>query len=442
MRFCIDKDQPMDTDLVLRIIGAWRGSELPRLQRFYDYFMGDQDILHKRYSDPGKPCNHIVTNYCDNIVSNYAGYLGGKPVTYKSGKDIQRIQEALKYNDVRAKDGEFLRSALTFGRAYELHYMDADSKERFDILDPRTGIPVYDNTVEQNLLYFIRLYPEDTLSDVPETLVDLYTAEGVTHYHSSGGCGTLVEDGAEPHYFGQVPVTVFSLNAEELPVFYKIMGLQDAYNTLLSGEIDDFEAFCDAYLVLTGMDADKEDIAQMKENRALLIPEGGGAEYLTKSASDTQIQNMLQNINDSIRKMANSPDFSQESFGVSSGIALRYRLLGFENAASAIESNMVKALQKRIELICGILHLTGGDEVWRDVEIVVGRNLPVNYDELVALVNSLRGVVADKTLLSLLPFVQDVDAELNALADQKAENMQLYGFGDLSEGGGDEQDER
>ena len=46
------------------------------------------------------------------------------------------------------------------------------------------------------------------------------------------------------------------------------------------------------YLVLTGMDADEETIAAMKENRALVIPEGGGAEYLTKSVSDTQIQNL------------------------------------------------------------------------------------------------------------------------------------------------------
>ena len=53
--------------------------------------------------------------------------------------------------------------------------------------------------------------------------------------------------GTEPHPYGQVPVTVFSLNADEVPIFYKIMSLQDAYNTLLSSEVDDFEAFCDAY---------------------------------------------------------------------------------------------------------------------------------------------------------------------------------------------------
>jgi hypothetical protein len=36
------------------------------------------------------------------------------------------------------------------------------------------------------------------------------------------------------------------------------------------------------------------------------------AEYLTKSVSDTQIENMLKNINDTIHKIANSPDFNDE----------------------------------------------------------------------------------------------------------------------------------
>lgn len=444
--FLLEPGTDMSMELLRKILQKYQTGERSKLKRYRDYFDGNQDILRKSYNDPSKPCNHIVTNYCDNIVCNYAGYLGGKPVTYKSERDIDGIQEVLKYNDVKSKDSDLLRNALIYGRAYELQYIDEDGKARFDVLDTLDGIPVYDNTITRNLLYFIRVYPAGAIDATPEYIIEVLTPYETVRYSSDGTYSVFRPIETEPHPYGQVPVTVFSLNADEVPVFYKIMSLQDAYNTLLSSEVDDFEAFCDAYLVLTGMDADEETIAAMKENRALVIPEGGGAEYLTKSVSDTQIQNMLQNINDTIHKIANSPDFSQESFGVSSGIALRYRLLGFENAAAAIESNMVKALQKRIELICDILHLTGGEEVWRDVEIVVGRNLPVNYDELVALVNSLRGVVSDKTLLSLLPFVQDVDAELDALAEQKAENMELYGFGDPatgeSGGGVNEQEER
>ena len=43
-----------------------------------------------------------------------------------------------------------------------------------------------------------------------------------------------------------------------------VMTLQDAYNKLLSSEVDDFESFCDAYLVLKGCMADADDLVAMK----------------------------------------------------------------------------------------------------------------------------------------------------------------------------------
>ena len=91
------------------------------------------------------------------------------------------------------------------------------------------------------------------------------------------------------------------------------------------------------------------------------------ASYLTKSVNDTQIENMLKNINDTIHKISNSPDFNDEKLMAQSGIAMRYKLLGFENVSSSIVANMTKALQKRIELICAVLRLTNGDNTWRDV---------------------------------------------------------------------------
>jgi len=66
------------------------------------------------------------------------------------------------------------------------------------------------------------------------------------------------------------------------------MTLQDAYNKLLSAEVDDFESFADAYLVLKGMmGTDPEDLADMKRNRALLLDNDAEASYLTKNISDT-----------------------------------------------------------------------------------------------------------------------------------------------------------
>jgi SPP1 family phage portal protein len=114
--------------------------------------------------------------------------------------------------------------------------------------------------------------------------------------------------------------------------------------------------------------------------------------------------------------------------GVSSGIAIRYRLTGMETRSGNIEALMKKALQRRVEIISGIASLKLGEEVFRDIEISFKRNIPDDLTSTINIINSLKGTVSDATLLSLLPFISDVNAELEALQTQKAHNMELYGF--------------
>ena len=385
--------------------------------------------MQKVATDVGKPCNRIVTNYCYNIVQNYLGYITGIDVAYSSPNDFDAIQDILNYNDVRTEDSEYLRNALIFGRAFEINYVDEDAIQRFKVLDSRECIPIYSNDLNNDLLYVIRYYVADTVNnDQDEYYIEVYGNKFIRKYKSSNAFATLSLLEEQPNYYNQVPVTVFSLNADEESVFDKVMTLQDAYNKLLSSEVDDFESFCDAYLVLKGCMADADDLVAMKQNRVLMMDADAEASYLTKSVSDTQIENMLKNINDTIHKIANSPDFNDEKLMAQSGIAMRYKLVGFENVSSNIVANMTKALQKRIELICSILHLTGSDNTWRDVHIVFTRNSPENITDTAQAINQLRGIVSDKTLISLLPFIKDVDAEVEQLQKEKEANMDMYGF--------------
>lgn len=426
--FLIEQGTELTLDRISTLIQQFETKEKVKMNKYYNYYQGKQDIMLKPATDASKPCNRIVTNYCYNIVNNYNGYMTGKDITYSSTQDISAIQDILNYNDVATEDSQLLKNALIFGVAYEVNYIDEAGMQRFKIFDSRECIPVYYNNLNNDLAYVIRYYKIKTVDNQDNYYIEVYSAANTMIYKSNIAFTSFGLVSEMPNYYGQVPVTVFNLNDEWESIFDKIITLQDAYNTLLSSEVDDFEAFCDAYLVLKNLDADEESIASMKQNRVLLLPEDGAAEYLNKSITDTQIENMLSNINDTIHKIANSPDFSQESFGTSSGIALRFRLLGFENAAGAIEKNMTKALQKRIELICAILNLTG-DAMWRDIQIGFTRNIPTDVNETVGIVNSLRGLVSDKTLLAQLSFIQDVDAEIEALNKQKEENMSMFGFG-------------
>ena len=437
----IDRNEELTPERLGKILADFQTHELPKLNRYYNYYAGKQAITMKQATDTGKPCNIVVVNYCYNIVMNYLGYMTGIEIGYDNDGRFDEILDVLKYNDVKAEDSEFLRYALIFGRAFEINYIDEDGKQRFRTLDPRECVPIYDNTLSNDLVYVVRFYSESPVNESSEQYrVEVYSDKSVTTYRSTMGFSSFSLMDEQQHFFDQCPVTVFSLNTEEVSIFDKIMSLQDAYNELLSDEVDDFEAFADAYLVLKGITADEDDLVSMKEHRVLMMDADADAQYLTKSIGDTQIQNMLQNVNDQIHKISASPDFNDDKFMAQSGIAMRYKLVGFENAASAIESNMKKALQKRIELICGILNLVGGsgEELWREAQITFTRNLPSDLTQTVQIVNQLRGIVSQETLLTLLPFVQDVDEEMKRVKAEKEESMELYNFSSVSEEDDDE----
>lgn len=438
--FYINKNIELDTELLKKMIGRFRLNEEPRMIKYKNYYDGIQAILQKTYNDPTKPCSKTVINYCKNIVDSYCGYLATPSfISYQSEQDIEDIMDILRYNDYQTEDADFLLNALIYGVAAELMYIDQDSHTRFKLIDPTSCFGVYDDSLSGDLLYFVRMYKVNEWDDSDVYNVDLYSDNYVKHYTMAGANGNLVFVEEEPHYFSQCPANIFSL-PDQKSIFDCILSLQDAVNELLSSEIDDYSAFCDAYLVLQGVDADNDDIAGMKENRVLILPEGSTASWLTKSANDAQVENILKRTHDAIYRVAQCPDFSAESFvgGVSSGIAIQYRLTGMENRAGIIEANMKKALQRRVEIIAGIASLKLGEEIYRDIKITFKRNIPDDVNSTIQLINSLKGSVSDATLLGQLDFIPDVNAELEALKKQKAENMSLYSF---STGFDQEQDE-
>ena len=441
--FYISKETELNIELLQKMINKFRVNVEPKLQRYKNYYDGIQKILNKSYADKSKPCNRTVINYCKNIVDSYCGYLATPGhISYHSNEDMEEVMNILKYNDYQAEDSDFLLDALIYGVACELMYIDNSGHTRFRLINPTNCFGVYDDSLSGDLMYFVRIYKANDWDDSDTYNVDVYSDFDVKHYKMTGTNGYLHFVSDEPHYFAQCPANIFTL-PDEKNIFDCIMGLQDAANELLSDEIDDYSAFCDAYLALVGVDADEEDVAAMKQNRVLVLPEGADARWITKNANDAQVENILKRVHDAIYRVAQCPDFSSESFvgGVSSGIAIQYRLTGMETRAGKIEALMKKALQRRVEIICGIASLKLGEEVFRDIEITFKRNIPDDITSTIAMINALKGTVSDATLLAQLPFVTDVDAELEALQEQKAANMALYSFGSPGDTEEEEEDE-
>ena len=433
--FYLNRDTELSVELLNKMINRFNLNVQPKLTKYKNYYDGIQAILNKSYSDPTKPCSKTVINYCKNIVDSYCGYLATPGyISYYSKDNIDQIMNILRYNDYQAEDSDFLLDALIYGTAAELMYLDTEGQTRFRLINPTQCFGIYDDSLTGDLMYFVRMYKANEWDNSDLYYVDVYSDYNVRHYTMSGMSGYLTFKSEEPHYFSQCPANIFTL-PDEKSIFDCIMSQQDSVNELLSSEIDDYSAFCDAYLCITGADADANDIEIMKENRVIILPDSAMASWLTKNANDAQVENMLKRIHDSIYRIAQCPDFSSETFvgGVSSGVAIRYRLTGMENRAGIIEGRMKKALQRRIEIICGIASLKLGEEVFRDIQIDFKRNIPEDIAATVDMITKLKGTVSDKTLITQLDFVNDADMEMEALKEQKTLNMSLYNFGSSEE---------
>ena len=411
------------------ILTSFFMNDKPKYDKYYNYYLGKQQILNKHYADESKPCNKIVVNFCNQIVQQYLGFNIGIPVTYVAQDEILDV---LKYNDVTDKDNLLLRNALIFGKSFELEYVDEDGKDRFDVVDTRYAIDIYsDELAQDELKYFARMYCVDNTEgniNSDNWRVELYDKDNIYLYSCNYTFSNINLIDTRKHYYNQVPVVVFGLNEEEQSIFAQIMSLQDGYNTLISSEVDDWESFVDCYLILKNVQADEEDIKKMKTNRVLLIDSDSEASYLTKDVNSTQIENMLENIKNLIFKMSNAPDFSDPNFMGNSGKALQYKLTGFTNISKAIMDRMERALRKRIELIESIGKAKTGTDEFADVEIKFTQNIPADELEVAQVINTLRGLVSTKTLISLLPFINDADKEMKELEKENEAKAELYSF--------------
>lgn len=436
--FYVNKDTKLTIELLQKMINRFNINVLPKLIKYKNYYDGIQWIENKTYkSDPERKSIKALINYCKNIADSYCGYLATPGFISYIGDDIDDIMDILKYNDYQAEDADFLLNALVYGTSAELMFMDANAKTRFCLINPTQCFGVYDDSLTGDLLYFVRMYKVNDWDDSNTYAVDVYSDTLVEHYTMTGMNGQLTFVSEEPHYFSQCPANIFNL-PDEKSIFDCILSLQDAVNETLSNEIDDYSAFCDAYLTITGGDLDnttkddegKTDADRIREARFLCLPEGATASFLTKTPNDAQVENILKRLHESIYRVAACPDFSSESFvgGVSSGIAIQYRLTGMETRAGKIAAEMKRALQRRVEIICGIASLKLGEEVFRDIQIDFKRNIPQDTTAIVNMINSLKGTVSDATLLGQLDFVSDVNAELERVQEQKSANMELYNF--------------
>jgi SPP1 family phage portal protein len=417
----LNENTILDSSLIKKIVET--DSNRATLVKMYDYYIGKQDILNKYISDTSKPNNKIVENYCSYISDFYTGYFLGNGISYSSAEDslYQTITEIFEYNDEQEQDISLALDASIYGIAYELFYIDNDKNIRFKRLNPVGIVPIYSSNISGDLLYVLRYYTQtDILTDKVSYYYEVYSRDSVSYYEGE----TPVFMSEESHSFEMVPVSVYQNNQDAIGDFASIISLQDAINKLDSFSMDDIEAFSDCYMVLKGLEGStEEELSDMKNNKMLLLPTDATVEYLTKTINDAYLENIKDRLISNIHKISKCPDLTEQTFGTTSGIAMQYKLIGFEANTSRKERYFKKGIQRRIELIISYLSLLGSRYNYRDIDIMFSRSLPVSDVEATTIVTQLQGIVSNDTLLQQLSFITDSAKETEKLDKEKSSNI-------------------
>lgn len=380
--------------------------------------------------DCAKPNNKIANAYASYITDTLTGYFIGEPVAYTSNDEnlLQELSMIFEYNDEADENAELAKNASIYGVAYEmLYFSEEDKMVRFKTLNPCEIIPIFDKTIEQNLLAVIRYYDDyNVVEDKTYTIIEVIDDLMVRRYRL-GSTLSLLEEYS--HYFSMVPIAIYKNNENQTGDFENVISLIDAYDKMESDSLNDFEYFVDAYLALYGFTADAEDVKQMKENRVLLMDEGTSAEWLIKQTSDAYVENMKNRLDADIHKFAKCPNMADKEFASNaSGVAIKFKLLGTENLVSIKERKFKKGLQQRLELISMINSVIREGFDWRGIDIVFTRNVPSNDTDIANVVNSLKDLVSEETLLAQIPFVENVQDELEKVKKEREENKELNPF--------------
>ena len=204
-------------EVVRRIVEKHNGNDLPRMLKLENYYNAKNEILSRTMRDTTKPNNKIANSYASYITDTLVGYFVGKPISY-SGNDtnvLNELQMIFEYNDEADENAELAKNASIYGVAYELLYMN-ENVVRFKSLDPKECIPIFDDTLDNNLLAFIRYYDNyDVVQDKTITIIEVITDKETVRYSTTSTLGNLTFIESYPHYFGMVPIAIYKNNEEE-----------------------------------------------------------------------------------------------------------------------------------------------------------------------------------------------------------------------------------
>lgn len=376
------------------------------------------------------------------------------------------IDYITKYNDNGSFFYDCVKDYINTGACYGLLYENKNNEIVYANTSSINTVAIWNYETPARKIGLLRAWYENTSSGGIETHLEIITDTYKKQY-VDGKEKTQITEGAEYEFeevkdsnkkvrWNDVPCFAVE-NPDGLAFFENVITLIKKHEQVIKNNANIFQYNDNAKLKITGFSPDNEAIiqaidkngqpmkdkdgqpimianpARQKEDEARLnakvfyTPDkDGDIDWVIKDINDTASENHKKTCLDMALMISGVPNVTDQGFtNADNSSALEKKFFPLEQVLQQADHLFKKELLRLWEMITDRINKKKNKKYdFRDIEIILTRNLPQDTESIVNAWLKLRGLLSDKTVIDHLPYDLDSEAEIAEMDAQNEANIE------------------
>lgn len=427
------------------------GSDNKKTKITFEKYITDISAGYLGGTAPKYVVNQTTDENKKSIIKKILDRIVGQN-NYKEEMEIL-IDYITNYNDDGAEHYQLVKDLLMTSACYEIIYENEDNEIIYSRLNPLQTIAIWDYSVPVNLIGLVRMWESKEINGKTFTNVQIISKSGIKEYKGTSNSYELVDERA--NNWKDVPALAVE-QEEGTAIFETVVDVIKAYEQLIQNCRNTFQYNDEAKLVIAGYNPqnpltitkeikdDKGNITgyEVVENpdrqaedevclkaKVVYLGIDGNVAWVEKDVKDTAVQNTLKTYIDLIAMNTGVPNITDLGFtNADNASAIDRKFFALEQMTIGIVKQLEKAYLRRWELIFDRLNLKKKSEKniqydFRDISVILSKNVPQNNKEMVDTWLRLRGLISDETIIDNLPYDLDPNSEKKKMDSQEEEEL-------------------
>lgn len=444
-------------------------------------FDGIEKEVINEFSNPNRSNHHNVNPFHKILVDQKTSYIFGREPTItingaEKDSNLKNYENMItdftdeQFNEVFQ---DSIAEASNCGFCAIHVYYDKSDKFNYCVIPARELILIYDCEYQKELQEVIRYYDIEVINNgkkYTRKKVEWWTPQEVKYFIQDENDNYILDSSEEfnprPHFqnlftisdietrrerhsWGRVPFVVLKNNSNSMSDLEPIKKLIDAYDLISSEGTNNLLDLVELFWVINGYggESSKSIVKKLQINKAVNVinSESGNIEAKQVDLPVDGRKTWLDMLRRDIYHFGQGVDIDTSKFGTApSGVSLKFQYSNLDLKAN----NMIVKLKRAIKDLLwfytefiNIQNTTTYDSSL--IKIDINKSQIMNDAEIIQEIQASIGIVSLKTLLSMHPFVFDVNEELKLIEAENKDKFQEYekSITEDKAGGHDKQEE-